>query len=108
MVACVMGRKRPERTARRARERAVHRLVQDREKLAALASGGSPEHPISVPSASVVEVRVRALACPQCEGEYQLEDHQTAGAGLRKVSVRCRLCHAARALWFRLEPAQPN
>src|SRR5690349_22506774 len=98
---------RPERTERRERERAARGLVKDRERLAALEAGGSAERPIEVPSPSVIDSRVRSLRCPQCAGEYAVDDHQSPSAGLRKVAVTCRICHVSRALWFRLA-AGPN
>lgn len=103
-----MGSKRPERSQRRARERAARRLVRDRERLAGLVPGGSPERPIEVPSPAVIEGRVASLQCPQCEGTYTLDDHQSAGEGLRVVSVTCRLCHVPRQLWFRLGSPEPS
>jgi mono/diheme cytochrome c family protein len=102
-----MGKKRPERTERRARERAMRGLVRDREKLAALSPGGSAERPIEVPSPAVIDTRVGAMRCPQCEGTYAIDDHQ-AEAGLRVVSVTCRLCHVSRRLWFRLGSSAPS
>lgn len=86
----------------------MSRLVEEREKLASLSPGGRPDRPIEVDSAAVVEVRVRALRCPQCEGEYRLEDHEAPGGGIRKVSVICRLCQVRRPLWFRLGSLAPN
>ncbi|HEY1812097.1 MAG TPA: hypothetical protein VGG74_07050 [Kofleriaceae bacterium] len=106
-----MSRKRPdrpERTARRIDERAAKSLVRDREKLAALSAGGSAEHPIHVDSAAVIEVRTGALPCPQCEGEYRLVEHRSAGTGLRAVDVVCRTCGAPRTLWFRIDSHEPN
>jgi hypothetical protein len=103
-----MGRKRPERTARRMRERADRQLVRDREKLSALAPGGSAEHPIDVPSPAVIEPRVSALRCPQCDRGYKLDDHQSPAPGLRVISVTCRLCHVPRQIWFRLVSLDPN
>lgn len=103
-----MGRKRPERTARRAHERATRQLVRDREKLAALSTGGSREHPIHVDSAAVVEVRVRSLGCPQCAGTYRLIDHRAPASGLREVDVKCDQCGAPRTLWFKLVTSEPN
>ncbi|HEU0035059.1 MAG TPA: hypothetical protein VFQ53_30745 [Kofleriaceae bacterium] len=102
-----MAKKRPERTARREAERAAKKLVQDREKLARLVAGGSPERPIAVESPSVIEVRVRATPCPQCEGLLRVDDHR-AEAGLRAVDVTCTLCHAKRTLWFKLVSNEPN
>jgi predicted Zn finger-like uncharacterized protein len=103
-----VGRKRPERTARRKAERAARQLVQDREQLAALVPGGSPERPIEVSSSSVIEVRARSQRCPQCEGSYQIDDHQAPSASLRVVAVRCQRCGVARHLWFALTPSGPN
>ena len=106
--APAMGRKRPERTERRARERAARHLVRDREKLASLLPGGSQERPIEVASSAVIEVRVRAMPCAQCEGTYRIGEHRSAGAGVRAVDVRCERCHAARTLWFRIVSDEPN
>jgi hypothetical protein len=103
-----VGKKRPERTARRARERAARDLVRDREKLAALSPGGSKERPIEVDSAAVVEVRVRNLPCAQCEGMYRVVEHRSPASGLREVSVQCTQCSAPRVLWFRLVSSEPN
>lgn len=103
-----MGKKRPERTARRARERAARQLVRDREKLAALVPGGSAERPIAVSSSAVIETRVRGTPCPQCEGELAIADHRSAGQGVRAVDVRCRTCGAPRTLWFRIVSDEPN
>ena len=102
------GRKRPERTARRAEERAARKLVRDREKLAALSLGGAKEHPIEVASAAVIEGRTESLPCPQCEGQYRIRDHRSAGPGLRCVDVTCRQCGAPRTLWFRIAIDEPN
>src|SRR5688500_12075717 len=103
-----MGRKRPERTARRAQERATRQLVRDREKLAGMVPGGSAERPIEVPSSAVIEGRVRALPCPQCEGELRVVDHRSTGAGMRAVDARCNTCSAPRTLWFRIVSDEPN
>ena len=100
--------KRPERTLRRAQERAARQLVRDREKLAKLLPGGAADHPISVGSASVVELRARALPCPQCDGELHVVEHRSEGSGIRAVDVRCRQCGVPRTLWFRLASDEPN
>ena len=99
--------KRP-RTERRIAERDARRLVRDREKLAALSAGGAREHPIVVTSAAVIEVRVNASSCPQCNGPYRLVDHAAPAAGLRELSVRCQLCGTPRTLWFRIASDEPN
>jgi predicted Zn finger-like uncharacterized protein len=82
--------------------------VRDREKLAALSPGGSRERPIGIPSAAVVDTRVRNAQCPQCTGEYKLVEHRSAGPGLREVEVRCVMCGTPRTLWFRIVPDEPN
>lgn len=102
------GRKRPERTARRAEERDARKLVRDREKLAALSPGGARERPIEVASAAVIEGRTGSLPCPQCAGQYRILDHRSAGPGVRCVDVTCRQCGAPRTLWFRITVDEPN
>jgi predicted Zn finger-like uncharacterized protein len=90
------------------RKRVFRDLVRDREKLSSLSRGGSPDRPIEVASASVVEVRARSLSCPQCDGHYSVQDHRAPSAGLRAVDVRCDLCGTRRTLWFRLGSTDPN
>jgi hypothetical protein len=99
---------RRKRSEQRERARTLRRLVRDREKLAALSVGGSEERPIHVTSASVVEVRVRHLACPQCEGEYRIKEHRAPASGLRSVDVTCQICGVSRTLWFRIISADAN
>jgi predicted Zn finger-like uncharacterized protein len=103
-----LGKKRPERTARRAQARATRQLVRDREKLAALVAGGSMERPIEVTSSAVIEGRVHAMPCPQCDGELRVKDHRSTGAGMRAVDVKCQTCGAPRTLWFRIVSDDPN
>ena len=103
-----MGKKRPQRTERRAEERAARGLVRDRERLARLSPGGTPDRPIVVESSAVIEPRVRSLPCAQCEGSYRIEDHQAPSAALRAVSVSCTHCGTARQLWFRIERPLAN
>ncbi len=61
-----------------------------------------------IASASVVEVRVRNLACPQCDGQYKVHEHRAPESGIREVAVRCQLCGVARVLWFRLVSVEPS
>jgi hypothetical protein len=103
-----MGRKRPERTERRARERRARELVRDREKLALLSPGGAESRPIEVGSVAVIEGRARAMPCVQCEGTYRIDDHRAPRAGLRVLDVTCQLCHVSRQLWFRIVSNEPN
>jgi hypothetical protein len=99
---------RRKRTEQRERARAMRRLVRDREKLAALSIGGSEERPIQVTSAAVVEVRVRHLTCPQCDGEYKIKEHRAPVSGIRSVDVTCQICGVSRTLWFRIVSAEAN
>jgi uncharacterized protein with PIN domain len=103
--------KKRSRTERRARERDARKLVRAREKLAALSPGGAPERAIEVASASVVEVKARALPCPQCGGGLRLIEHeaeQVDGQSLRAARMSCERCTAPRIFWFRIVSALPN
>jgi len=98
-------------TKRRAEERALRKQVRRTEELAAKLPGASPDHPIDVTSASVVEGRARAMPCVQCEGDMELRGDRatsTAHGVLREVALVCRRCHAPRTLWFRVAPPTAN
>jgi hypothetical protein len=103
-----MGRKRPERTARRSAERKARELVRDRERLAALEPGGSAEHPIAVSSSAVIEVRASSRQCPQCDGPLRIDDHRAPSATLRELAVTCQQCGVARRLWFEIVQSGPS
>lgn len=79
-----------------------------RERLAELAPGGTPDRPIVVGSAAVIEPRVAALACPHCDGRYRVLEHTRPVPGRRRVDVRCRHCSAPRTLWFRIVEREIN
>jgi hypothetical protein len=96
------------RTQRRVDERALRKLVHDRERLWTMSPGGSAARPITVDSVAVVESRARALPCPQCDGELLVREHRAPQAGLRAVDVRCARCHVARTIWFRLGSSRPS
>ena len=104
-----MAKKPPRpRTLRRAAAQSGQRAAERLERMAAQLPGGSPAHPLGVTSASVVEVRARAMRCLACDGELELQAHvadETDGASTRRVELACRRCHARRRLWFRIEPA---
>lgn len=102
-----MSTKRP-RTARRIAERDARKLVRDKERLFTLSAGGTAERPIDVPTTSVIELRVEAMPCAQCEGPYRIREHAAPSAGLRRVDVTCRQCGAPRSLWFRIVTDEPN
>ena len=97
---------RPERTAKRERERDVRELIRDREKLAAHARGASLDKAIEVTSAAQIEIRVHAMRCPQCAGDYKIVDHRSSGQGGRPVDVKCNICGMPRTIWFQI--AEPN
>jgi hypothetical protein len=89
------------RTQRRKAQRQSAKLGDAREKLAAISEGGSPDRPLEVESASIVEGRALALGCARCEGEVRLDDH-AAVHGLRRVRTRCKACRSAREVWVRV------
>ena len=89
------------RTERRIEARRQADLVRDREKLARLQTGGAPERPIEVTSASVVEPSARATPCPLCGGALRVDEHAAEG-GLRVVRAACVRCGAPRRIYFRL------
>jgi hypothetical protein len=99
---------RPPRPRRQQREqqRALRKSVRQLERLAAELPGGSPERPIDVASASVVETRARSIPCVQCEAiEMELRGDRatsTARGVLRELAMVCRQCHTARTIWFRV------
>jgi len=84
------------------------RVERDREHLASLLPGGSPERAISVASASVIEARAAALPCPHCGGHYRILEHTRPWPGIRRVDVACRHCSSPRLLWFRIVTRELN
>ncbi len=99
------------RTKRREQERVLRKGVRRLTTLATQLPGGSAEQPIDVSSASVVELKARATACLQCDGEFEIRsDHATTDARgvLRELGLSCRGCHAPRTLWFRVLRAGAN
>lgn len=103
-----MAKKRPERTERRARERKVRQLVKVTEKLAGVSAGGSAALAIAVDASPQIEIRVHTMRCPQCNGDYKVLDHRSAGQGVRPVDVQCNLCAIKRTLWFKIVEREPN
>lgn len=100
-----------ERTQRRADQRATRTLANDRERLFQLEVGGSPERPIEVRSASVVEAHALSVRCPRCDGAHELREHLAitlGGVRLREVRLACRQCGSRRSLYFRLHEPLAN
>ncbi len=103
----MVKKKRPERarTLRRCGERKFDKLVSARRKLIALEPGGSPERPLEVASASVVEPRAEAFACPECGAALRCREHRAElvqGKPLRIVDLTCRTCASELTLYFRV------
>jgi endogenous inhibitor of DNA gyrase (YacG/DUF329 family) len=97
--------KQSARSLRRAAERATGKLARQRERLLELEPGGTPERPIDVESASVIEPRAESLPCPRCGTPVRVEAHRapsTPGMRLREVDVLCPRCGHRRCVWFRL------
>jgi hypothetical protein len=106
-----MAKKQRPRTAERERQRAAQKLVRERQKLALLLPGGSPERPIDVPSTAVIAVRARATPCPLCAGTLHLEEETAEfreGRQLRAAHMTCVSCGIARVLWFGLSSSLPS
>jgi hypothetical protein len=100
-----VAKKKRVRTERRRLERELRKIGDAREKLAQLSAGGTPERPIDVTSASVVESTALSLGCMRCESALRLEDHdavRTEHGILRCVRARCTMCRAAREVWLRI------
>ncbi len=99
------------RTARRAQERAAVKLARGRERLATLEAGGDASRPVEVESASQIEPHALGFACLRCDGTNRLEEHAALtvdGQPLRVARLRCALCGARRAMWFRIVPRALN
>ncbi len=98
------------RTERRDAARDAVKLAEARLKLAALEAGGSPERPIEVTSASIIEPHAAGLACAACGASTRVEEHSAktimdasgSPRPLRIVHVRCTRCGVARDIYFRL------
>lgn len=98
-------RKLRPRTLARNLERAEHQLHRDKLKLAALSPGGSPQRPIELESASVVEARAASFACVVCDQSCHVTSHEAltaSGERLRRVEVACSRCATRRFLYFRV------
>lgn len=89
------------RTERRGAERLAQKEVAARVAIVRASEGGSPERPISVASAAVIDVRATSLGCGVCGGDLRLLDHEVAGE-LRITTCECRECSTRRTTYFRL------
>lgn len=94
------------RTLSRLFQRKQDKLVDDRERLAALEPGGSAERPIMLEAASQLTLRTESFACLACNGPVRyVEDRVVEVAGdLRRVATaECKHCGKRRELWFQIE-----
>lgn len=106
-----MARPPRPRTKKRALDRALRKEVRRTEALAGDLPGGSPEQPIDVASAAIVDGKARGTPCIQCGGDLDLRGDRAASTArgvLRELALVCRRCHAPRTLWFRVTPARSN
>jgi len=87
------------------------KLADAGAKLARLEAGGSPDHPIELESASLVEPHATSLPCARCGGTLRLDEHTAEiieGSRLRVVRLHCFQCNAPRVVYVRLLSALPN
>lgn len=91
--------------------RAAEKAARDRERLAHVEEGGTPERPIELESASQIEPHALAASCLRCDGPNRLEEHAAVTVSdqrLRLVRMACARCGAKRTMWFRLAPKLPS
>lgn len=104
-----MGRRAGQkRSAGRMGAIAARRLARDRERLARLSEGGTPERPIAVESPAEVEVVAASMPCPLCDALLRLLEHKAETIGGRRLRVArsvCLACGAERAIYFALRPS---
>ncbi len=106
-----MARVPRRRRERREHQRALRKTIRTTERLAKHLPGATPEHPIEVAAPSVIEIKARAIPCPQCGGELEIRGDRadsTPRGVLRVLELVCRRCHAPRSLWFRVKPPSGN
>lgn len=99
------------RGQRRLDARELAKLVHQRQKLARLEQGGSPQNPLPVISASLVEAQAGSLPCPLCGEKLRVGEHTAEtidGARLRVAHVSCTRCGVPRSIYFRIDSAQPS
>ncbi|MCW5808154.1 MAG: hypothetical protein KIT31_37740 [Deltaproteobacteria bacterium] len=84
------------------------RQRNSRELLAS--AGGSPQRPMVVPSASVIEGRAARSPCPHCGPDFEARviEHTRPAPRLRRVDIACRQCSLPRTLWFTIAAPELN
>lgn len=99
------------RTVRREADRDDGRARDERLALARLVPGGSPQRPLEVTTAALVEATARAGGCPACGGEVRVDDHAAEtvdGRLLRAVRLACVACGARTVRWVVVLPSRLN
>jgi len=106
-----MPKKPRPRAKQREAARSLQKLQDARQRLFALEVGGTPERPVIVTSAAVVEAHAESVACPRCKGRHDVVEHVALtieGRRLREARLRCRQCGTTRSLWFCISEIGPN
>jgi hypothetical protein len=106
-----MKKKKRTRSVEREKKRELDKLGRKLDRLVDESPGGSPERAIAVDSASVVEVKARAIRCVRCEGELTIHAHEADsiyGAQYRRLDMQCSKCLTRRRIWFVLGPGPAN
>ncbi|MDB4974413.1 MAG: hypothetical protein JWN48_2754 [Myxococcaceae bacterium] len=92
-------------------ERKQEKLYDARKKLAAVDLGGSPERPLDVSSASVVETRAESEPCLRCGEPVRSVEHTTVQGPnglLRVIKLGCRSCGSERTMFVRIVTSYLN
>ena len=109
LIGLLLWRRREELEQRR--QAVEMELVAGLRAATALQPGGSVSQALVVSTPAVIEPRASALPCLVCDRPLQLRDHAAvpgSGGTLRLVHLSCRVCHAPRQVWFRLEAPAPS
>ena len=100
-----------DRTVRREAARATENSRTERLALARLEPGGSPERPLVVSTAALVEPTARGLPCPACGASVRVVGHtaeERAGRRLHVGRVECSGCSARLERFFEVAPPLLN
>lgn len=102
-----MAKKKPLSGLRRVLRGDLEKELRERDELARLDEGGTPERAIALPSPSLVELRASSYPCHRCGGELTIAEHTilalAGGETRRKVRASCKSCGSARVLFFRID-----
>jgi predicted RNA-binding Zn-ribbon protein involved in translation (DUF1610 family) len=102
-VVFLVGKRMSSVQAARLAEAEAREAEHLRSRREARMPGGSPEHPIEVASAAVIEPRATSLPCPRCGSPAHVDEHEVVGLQtqrLRVTRMRCGTCGHRRPLYF--------